>query len=256
MEERRFLEYVAGIAIVIILSIVVFLVVRAPNCGDAKCSPGEDCCLDCGCSQGLQCDAIQMLCIGIPVCGDGRCDKDETCCDDCGCRPGMRCSNLHVCVKQPAALCGNNNCDPGEDSCCLDCGCQAGFACNLKSMQCEKRGKSAVCGDGLCDFGEDVTICCDDCQFCGKAAICDNRTHRCVALPIDMSFEEAVRLLKIELLRLGMDSDSVNKYSYSVSPDVFEEKPAYRVCNDAKGFAELVCGYVTADGKVAVRRFM
>lgn len=256
MEERRFLVYVAGIAIIMLVAMMMFFFVRGPKCGDANCSPQEDCCLDCGCGQGLQCDATQMICIEIPVCGDGKCHKEEVCCDDCGCSPGWRCSSLGVCVKQPAALCGNSNCDPGEDSCCVDCGCQPGFACNQKSMQCERRGTVAVCGNGLCDFGEDVTNCCDDCSFCGKAARCDKSTHGCVALPMDMSFDEAVRLLKVELIGQGLDAAFVNKYSYNVHPEVFEDKPAYWVCNDAKNTAELFCGYVTIDGKVIIRRFM
>ncbi len=123
------------------------------SCGDATCSPGEDCVTCAG-----DCGACAA------TCADGTCQPDETCVScpqDCG-----------TC----AAVCGNATCEASETcvSCEADCGacadtcgdatCQASETCQSCPQDC---GACATCGDGTCNAGETCTTCPGDCGMCG-----------------------------------------------------------------------------------------
>ncbi len=92
-------------------------------------------------------------------CGDGICTLEETnnCCFDCGCSEGYYCTNNNECSEkinftlittlktdiQRAAVCGDGYCDSNnplgrenESNCCTDCGCSLG-ECNSTTNQCE-----------------------------------------------------------------------------------------------------------------------
>ncbi len=122
-------------------------------CGDATCSPGEDC---------VSCEADCGMCAA--TCGDATCQAEETCVScpqDCG-----------ECPPQ----CGNAVCEAGEDcaSCPGDCGmcpptcgnaaCDAGETCMSCPGDCGPCGPA--CGDGTCDAGEDCDNCASDCGAC------------------------------------------------------------------------------------------
>jgi len=83
-----------------------------PFCGDRTCDPGEDCCLDCGCSDGYSCNTDTNACLmkgNDRVCGDGVCDFGEhvlNCCTDCNyCDQGMHCDKaLNRCVADDVGI--------------------------------------------------------------------------------------------------------------------------------------------------------
>ncbi len=122
-------------------------------CGDAMCSPGEDC---------VSCSDDCGACAA--TCGDATCQSDETCVScpgDCGTCP---------------AQCGNAVCEAGEDcaSCAGDCGacaptcgdgvCNGGETCMTCAGDCGACGPT--CGDGTCDANEDCGSCASDCGAC------------------------------------------------------------------------------------------
>ncbi len=85
-------------------------------------------------------------------------------------------------AAQKPAICGDGNCDTGEDTCTCpaDCGAQAAFEqpgvncndgldndCNgstdCADPNCSTDAACLICGNGLCELGEDCTTCVTDC---------------------------------------------------------------------------------------------
>lgn len=73
------------------------------------------------------------------------------------------------------AVCGNGQCEAGEDTdrCCLDCGCGADQICACARGAACPQAQAAQggptcrpaprCGDGTCDPNESQQTCCQDC---------------------------------------------------------------------------------------------
>jgi hypothetical protein len=116
---------------------------NCPGCGDAVCASNEDRCNcpgDCGpapAAETLCNDGIDEDCDGNADCADADCSSD------------------------PACLCGNGICDPGEDchTCSEDCISKTGG----------KPSTRYCCGDEICESAEDSINCAVD---CGAPAIC------------------------------------------------------------------------------------
>lgn len=96
-----------------------------------------------------------------PVCGDGNCDPGEdpnNCPEDCG---------------EPEPVCGDGLCEVGED-CPADC--------------------DPVCGDGVCEEGEEcLTDCCPEAPACDSCCPtpepCDSCCPTCPPLPPTLDCE-------------------------------------------------------------------
>jgi hypothetical protein len=111
------------------------------NCWcDANCLNYGDCCGN-ACQQCGQC---------APVCGDGKCNGAE---DSCSC-PGD-------CPDDPNS-CSACQCGQSGGSCFCDAACFTyGDCCGNACQQCGACGP--VCGDGQCNGGEDSCSCPGDC---------------------------------------------------------------------------------------------
>lgn len=110
-----------------------------------------------------------------PVCGDGNCDPGEdhvNCPADC----------------PPPPVCGDGNCDAEEDpnNCPADCGppppvcgdgfCEVGEDC---PVDCDP-----VCGDGICEEGEDcLEDCCPTCPSCDSCCPTPEPCDSCCPTP-------------------------------------------------------------------------
>jgi len=85
-------------AVAVIITLVLFFP-RNAVCGDMKCEGGlgEDsgnCCIDCGCPEGLHCKITPGGYYCSAECGDGICSLGENhdeCCEDCKCPDGESC---------------------------------------------------------------------------------------------------------------------------------------------------------------------
>ena len=210
--SRKFLLYFVGILAVIAVVILIFALKKPVRCGDAKCSAGEDCCIDCGCGPHEQCNANSLQCESIPECGDGVCERAEQCCEDCSCRPGSRCNReTHQCIQTVSAMCGDQVCSEGEnsDSCCEDCACKVGYTCDHNSLMCVRRGNQMICGDGVCDWGEDVNTCCSDCRFCEPGTTCDEELQKCLVEQISLTKEQAIELFQQRLIESGFAPEEI-----------------------------------------------
>lgn len=190
------------------------------TCGDGSCTPPENPCncpADCGApgpeGLGLTCadtvdndcdgfvDCADPGCFGNPACacGDGICTPPEnpcTCPADCGpptvsefglCADGLDndcdgpidCADPD-CATDPACLCGNGTCDPGENpcNCPADCGPVAlnevpGTSCtdgidndcdgpiDCADPDCTT-DPACLCGDGIC-LPSEICTCPADC---------------------------------------------------------------------------------------------
>lgn len=217
----------------------------ACTCGDGVCAPPENPCtcpIDCGlpapeglgltCADGIDNDCDGFIdcadpgCAGNPacVCGNGVCTPPENQCNcpiDCGpptitevglCTDGLDndcdgptdCADPD-CIGDPACLCGNGACDPGENpcNCAVDCGPVAlnevpGTTCtdgidndcdgpiDCADPDCTT-DPACLCGDGIC-LPTEICTCPADCGVppavetpglnCtdGLDNDCDNRT--------------------------------------------------------------------------------
>jgi len=119
---------------------------RSEVCDDGTCDPGEDQCNcpeDCGTPPSTETNCTDGI--------DEDCDLDVDC-DDADCN------------TDPACICGNGTCDPGEDctTCPADC---ISRTTPPKHAYC--------CGDGTCEGAEDQTNCAVD---CGGGSYCDDGT--------------------------------------------------------------------------------
>ena len=76
-------------------------------CGNDQCESGEDssnCCIDCGCPYGYDCD--QNICKKLAICGNGIKEEGETaenCCQDAGCSTGYKCEQ-NQCIELKPVL--------------------------------------------------------------------------------------------------------------------------------------------------------
>ncbi|MBD89790.1 MAG: hypothetical protein CL940_05605, partial [Deltaproteobacteria bacterium] len=144
------------------------------NCEGATCVGGQNNCGNCGdlfCSLDEDCQTCPVDCGECEgVCGDGNCDSGEetSCPQDC----------------VGGGACGDGVCDLGEQlTCPQDCEGQGGCGdgvCDLGEQltcpeDCEDQGGGG-CGDGVCDLGEQF-LCPEDCEdsgpSCGPAILCD-----------------------------------------------------------------------------------
>ena len=146
----------------------------APECGDNKCDPGEDCsCIDCPCLGGQHCEDGQ--CVDDQQSGGEGGPSGYKCCqsteDKDACRveldqacpgmyqdlpdewvdpntpancisPGPGMTDPPLCDTssggdQTGGNCGDGTCDPeDEESCCKDCGCPDGHHCKEDTGEC------------------------------------------------------------------------------------------------------------------------
>jgi uncharacterized protein YkwD len=125
----------------------------APVCGDATCSPGEDC---------LSCEADCGPCAA--TCGNDTCDADETCTNcptDCGpCEPVCGDGTCEAAGTPPESW-GAGAADCGPCTSCGDGACNGGETCESCAGDCGPCGPT--CGDGTCDPGETQENCASDC---------------------------------------------------------------------------------------------
>jgi hypothetical protein len=136
-------------------------------CGDAACTPGEDCLScpgDCPREQGAVCgNGVCEAgggedCVGCPgdcrgvttgtpknryCCGDGDGPKPLPCSNSICSTSGWTCDNTPL----PSYCCGNGSCEGDDEA----------FVCELDC------GAPPVCGDGTCNNGESQCTCAGDC---------------------------------------------------------------------------------------------
>ncbi len=169
-----------------------------PVCGNGTCETGEtaaDCPADCGGGGTQDCSTIHD-------CLDDCTQTDNACiagCTDQGtteaqaqleafmiCQQNAGCAGDAACIEEacaaevaacfggaPAAVCGNGQCEAGEDqnNCAADCAgggpvcgngqCEAGEDQNNCAADCG--GGGPVCGNGQCEAGESAANCPQDC---------------------------------------------------------------------------------------------
>ncbi|MFA5742145.1 MAG: hypothetical protein WC874_04635 [Candidatus Izemoplasmatales bacterium] len=107
-------------SIFVVLVFLAFIsILGCTTCGDMICSTGENssnCCRDCGCEDGTNCDITTDSCVINGSCGNGVCNYEMgesslNCRDDC--------------YTPPADSCGNGSCEPqygeNETNCGKDC---------------------------------------------------------------------------------------------------------------------------------------
>ncbi len=139
-------------------------------CGDSTCDPDEDpctCSSDCGAATANEqvsfncADGIDNDCDGDADCDDSDCDGDSFCdavCGDSNCDVGEdMCKCAADCGAPAANETGDTDCADGIDNDCdgnIDCDdteCNAATPCN------------PFCGDSKCDTGENACNCSADC---------------------------------------------------------------------------------------------
>ena len=171
-------------------------------CGDKLCTPGENqvgCPIDCdpdfaGVVQCLanKCAALLQTCLAEPQCvtilGNGvpclaNC-MEEACLQTCIDSQNFNASakqlascGFKACAKAaPGTICGNSQCESGENS--LTC-----------AADCQTSTPKAQCADGTCDGGESAKTCPMDCDAKGKVAWecgkqkCPKETEDCKSDP-------------------------------------------------------------------------
>ncbi|MBR56904.1 MAG: hypothetical protein CMH54_02475 [Myxococcales bacterium] len=160
------------------------------------CSDYEDQCLDepvdffaCveeNCGETWEECLGQEECIGGFFCMVG-CDEDEACEEECLEEAGgegqatlyalIGCAVLNGCVEEEGAVCGNDECEEGENpfNCPSDCdGPGGGAECGNDECEpgengfncpedCDGPGGGPECGDGVCQ-GPEVFYCPEDCE--------------------------------------------------------------------------------------------
>lgn len=151
-QNQRKLDSLTKLFIFLIILIILFIAFSAfyksskkSKCGDLVCSEREDCCIDCGCAEGLVCKENKCTLFEPPIrshCGNNICEINEgcfSCSSDCLCSKSEYCDS-YADICRPV-ICGNNICESNEsvETCCVDCKCSGGFLCNSITQQCQRK---------------------------------------------------------------------------------------------------------------------
>ena len=183
-----------------------------PDTGDLWVDLGKETMV--GCGDGVCDEAGGETCIGCPedcgkctTCGNWLCElghpkeDPQTCPEDCGPCGDDVCTFYEMqpasfCLLDCAVLCGDSQCEAGEDVpgsddyCALDCGGCFDGVCGYQDLLnpdlawCKDADCVGQCGDGKCEMGESFETCPVDCVVCGDG-VCGKVAGEFEACPAD-----------------------------------------------------------------------